>query len=105
MDATATIAPSPQHMRALARANEVRLARAELKRRVAGGELSAAEVVLTSPAEAEGMTIAELLTSQRRWGNNRVRRFLAEVPLSEAKTLGSMTERQRRELHALLRDG
>ena len=53
MNATATIAPAPQHLRALDRANEVRLARAELKRRVADGEISAAEVILESPWEAE----------------------------------------------------
>jgi hypothetical protein len=36
MNATATIAPAgPQYMRALERANEVRLARAELKRNLA----------------------------------------------------------------------
>ena len=38
MEATAT-APAPQHMRALAQANRVRLARAELKRQVAEGEV------------------------------------------------------------------
>ena len=37
MNAT-VIAYGPQHMRALQRANEVRLARAELKRRVTDGE-------------------------------------------------------------------
>ncbi len=36
-------------MQALQRANEVRLARAELKRRVMDGEMSAAEVILASP--------------------------------------------------------
>ena len=45
MSATASIAPGPQYMQALQRANEVRLARAGLKRRVAGGELSVAEVL------------------------------------------------------------
>src|SRR6185437_8212157 len=44
MEAVAT-APAPQHMRALQQANRVRLARAELKRQVAQGELTAAEVV------------------------------------------------------------
>jgi recombinational DNA repair protein RecR len=101
MNGTATI-PSPQHMRALARANEVRLARAELKRRIAGGQLAVAEVITACPPEAEGMTVAELLTSQRRWGHNRARRLVAEVPVSETKTLGSMTERQRRALERLL---
>jgi hypothetical protein len=89
-------------MRALERANEVRLARAELKRRVAEGELSVAEVVVDSPWEAESMAIADLLMSQRRWGRTRTRRFLAGIPMSETKTIGSMTERQRLRLAALL---
>jgi hypothetical protein len=99
MDATAT-APAPQHMRALERANRVRLARAELKRLVADGELAAAEIVLTCPWEAESMAISDLLMSQHRWGRTRCRRFLASIPMSETKT---MTDRQRRALAARLR--
>lgn len=87
--------PGPQHLRALARANEVRLARADLKRRVLADELSAAEVILECPWEAESMTVADLLMAQRRWGHTRCRTFLQRVPLSETKTIGSMTERQR----------
>ena len=102
MHGTGTLAPPPQHLRALARANQVRLARAELKRRIGAGRLSAVEVIRTCPPEAEGMTVTELLTSQRRWGQNRALRVLAEIPVSETKTLGSMTERQRRALDELL---
>jgi hypothetical protein len=101
MDATAT-APAPQHMRALAQANRVRLARAELKRQVAEGETTVADVVLGCPWEAESMTISDLLMSQHRWGRTRCRRFLASIPMSETKTIGTMTERQRRELAGLL---
>lgn len=97
MDATAT-APAPQHMRALAQANRVRLARAELKRQVAEGEATVAEVVLSTPWEAESMAIADLLMSQHRWGRTRCRRFLAAIPMVETKTIGSMTDRQRHEL-------
>jgi hypothetical protein len=100
--AEATMAPAPQHMRALARANEVRLARAELKRRIAHGEVTVAEVVMTSPWEAESMTISDLLMSQRRWGSTRCRKLLQGIPMSENKTVGSMTERQRGALAALL---
>lgn len=103
MNATATIAPAgPQHMRALERANKVRLARAELKRRVAGGEIGVAEVILDCPWEADSMAVADLLMSQRRWGQTRCRKFLAQIPMSEQKTVGSMTERQRRTLAAML---
>jgi hypothetical protein len=101
MDATAT-APAPQHMRALERANRVRLARAELKRQVAEGEVTAAEVVLTCPWEAESMPIADLLMSQHRWGRTRCHRFLGAMRMTETKTIGSMTERQRNELAARL---
>jgi hypothetical protein len=96
MDATATTARGPQHLRALERANEVRLARADLKRRIADGELTAADVILSSPWEAESMAVADVLMSQRRWGRTRARRLLAGTGMSETKTLGSMTERQRR---------
>jgi hypothetical protein len=102
MNATTTVLDGPQCMRALQRANEVRLARAELKRRVAEGKISAAEVILSCPSQIEGMTITELLMSQRRWGQTRCRKYLMAVPLSETKTVGSMTDRQRRALAALL---
>jgi hypothetical protein len=101
MNATAT-APAAQHMRALAQANRVRLARAELKRQVADGDTTVAEIVLESPWEAESMSICDLLMSQHRWGRTRCRRFLASIPMSETKTVGSMTDRQRRALAAML---
>ena len=117
MNATATVAPAgpqvapecpqaapagPQYMRALERANEVRLARAELKRRVALGDADAATVILECPWEAHSMAVADLLMSQHRWGQTRCRRFLAQVPMSESKTVGSMTDRQRQTLAAML---
>jgi hypothetical protein len=101
MNATATVAPaSPQHLRALERANQVRLARAELKRRVALGQVDVAEVILECPWEAASMAVGDLLMSQRRWGQTRCRKFLAQIPMSEKKTIGSLTERQRRGLAA-----
>ena len=100
MDATATAAP--QHMRALRQANRVRLARAELKRQIADGHRTVAEVVSECPWEAESMTIADLLMSQHRWGRTRCRRFLASIPMHETKTLGTMTDRQREQLAARL---
>jgi hypothetical protein len=90
-------------MRALEQANRVRLARAELKRQVAEGELTVAEIVLECPWEAESMRIADLLTSQHRWGRTRCRRFLTGIAIPENKAIGSMTERQRRALATALR--
>jgi hypothetical protein len=103
MNATAMLAPAgPQYMRALERANQVRLARAELKRRVAIGDTDVAEVIVDCPWEAESMAVADLLMSQRRWGQTRCRKFLSQIPMSEKKTIGSMTDRQRLALAAML---
>ena len=102
-EATATMAAEPpQHMQALERANQVRLARATLKRGIGRGAVSVGEVILQSPWEARSMTIAELLTSQRRWGATRCSKFLAGIGMPETKTLGSMTERQRTLLAAMV---
>ena len=84
-----------QHLLALEYANRVRLARAELKRRVAAGELSAAEVVVSCPWEAHSMAISSLLTSQKRWGRARCRRILMSIGVAENKPVGTLTERQR----------
>lgn len=102
MNATTT-ASGPQHLRALARANEVRLARADLKRRVHDGQAPVAQVVLDAPWEAETMTVADLLMSQRRWGHTRCRKLLQGIPMSESKTVGSMTDRQRQAVAAALK--
>ena len=48
------------------------------------------------------MTLAELLTSQRRWGRTRSRKFLLGLALSENKKLGTLTSRQRALLSAEL---
>jgi uncharacterized protein (DUF3084 family) len=100
--ATIDAGPLPQHMQALQRANEVRLARAELKRRIVNGEVSASSVILRTPWEAQTMTIAELLVTQHRWGATRCRKFLAEIGMPETKTLRSFTERQRRAMATMV---
>ena len=100
-----TKAMPQQRMDALRRANRVRLARAELKRRVASGQVQAADVILTPPWEATSMPVNELLTSQRRWGTERVRRFLASMQIPENKQIGTMTERQRGAVARVLAEG
>src|SRR5215475_6645651 len=100
---TATIPAGPQRLQALERANQVRLARASLKRRIALGEVTAADVLLTCPPEASSWPIGSLLVSQRRWGSSRCRKFLASNQIVETKPIGTLTERQRRMLAESLR--
>jgi hypothetical protein len=87
--------PEPQRLRALERANEIRLARAAIKRRVALGEVSAAEIIIDCPDAVSSWPLGELLMSQRRWGSTRCRKFLARNHIVETKPIGSLTERQR----------
>jgi hypothetical protein len=106
------VEPATEHrvqcMQALARANEVRLARAALKREVAAGHREVMDVISELPWEAQSMSLLELLASQRRWGRQRSRKLLNSVGLSENKELGTLTERQQgllvRALEAKIRE-
>ena len=97
-----SVTGEPQHLRALEHANRVRLARAELKRRIAAGDVSVPQVVIESPWEARSMELSELLMSQKRWGRERCRRLLLSLGIHENKQVGTLTERQRSALAAML---
>ena len=115
MEAATTIAPAhvrdampmlreapapdqPQHMLALAHANQIRLARAAMKRSIKAGALDASEVFKTCPDEVATMTVSELLCSQQRWGKARARKFLLPLAINENRALGKLTLRQRDEM-------
>jgi hypothetical protein len=98
----AVSAGQEQHLRALEYANRVRLARARMKRKIAAGELPAAEVVLSCPWQAHSMSISDLLMSQKRWGRTRCRRLLVSLSVPENKQVGTLTERQRVALASML---
>ncbi len=102
MGDTATAVAAPQHLRALEHANRIRLARADLKRRIGAGKLTAAEVISSPPPEVASMSISELLMSQRRWGRARCRRLLVSLGVPENKRIGTLTARQRSALAMLL---
>src|ERR671930_2808464 len=102
MRKSATVGAEQQHLRALEYANRVRLARARMKRRIAAGELSAADVILSCPWQAHSMSISDLLMSQKRWGRTRCRRLLVSLGVPANKQIGTLTERQRLALAAVL---
>ena len=102
MGDTASASGGDQHLRALERANEVRLARAELKRQIASEEISASQVIVDCPWEAASMSISDLLMCQRRWGRARCRRLLVSLGVPENKQIGTLTQRQRSALAAVL---
>src|SRR5256714_2746467 len=89
-----TNAAQEQQLRALEFANRVRLARARMKRKVAAGELTAAEVIMSGPWQAHTMEVSDLLMSQRRWGRTRCRRLLVSLGVPVKQQIGTLTERQ-----------
>ena len=105
MELTIRAPAAPQCLRALERANHVRVARAHLKRRVKAGGLAATQVVLTSPWQARTMSVGELLMSQRGWGRVRTRRLLVSLAVPENKQIATLTERQRLAIAAMLTAG
>jgi hypothetical protein len=92
----------PQHVQALERANDVRCGRAALKRSIAEGRTDVSEVLLAPPSIASKMALGDLLMSQKGWGRVRSSRFLRSAGLTEFKTLGNLTQRQRHSLAVLL---
>jgi hypothetical protein len=102
MGKSAMVGAEQQHLRALEYANRVRLARARMKRKVATGELSAEDVIVSCPWQAHSMSISDLLMSQKRWGRTRCRRLLVSLGVPENKQIGTLTERQRLALAAVL---
>lgn len=91
-----------QRLLALDRANDIRIARAALKRRLHAGQITPAEAILSGSRDLKTMTVDELLRSQRGWGPKRSSGVLRSVLLSDTKTLGSLTERQRVTLAGIL---
>lgn len=112
-----------QRMAALTHANEVRVARAALKRLLkANRDLRALEYVLTGrvaelelldhdgevlapPAGYErGATAFDLLVAAQGIGRVKANRLLVQVRASPSKTIGGLTDRQRLELVELLQE-
>jgi hypothetical protein len=98
-----TVGPGSHRLAALRLANDVRRERAALKRRIAEGGLSAAEVLLDPSPVAAGCSLVDLLMSQRKWGRVKVSKFLARNQIAASKRISDLTDRQRQLLAAQLR--
>lgn len=86
-------------------ANQVRIARARMKRQLRIGALDPAVLVGTPPDYLEKMKTAKFLLSLPWWGPTKVRKVMLRARIAEAKTLGGLSDRQRVELVALIESG
>ena len=92
-----------QRLRALEQANEVRTARAKLKKELASGEIELVQILADPPACVRTARIRDVLLVVPKIGSVRAGRILAQCRIAHSKTLGGLTDRQRGELINLFR--
>jgi hypothetical protein len=84
------------------RANAVRVERARLKRELKAGDVSAREVLTRPPEYLMTAKVFDVLLSLPKFGRVKATRCLNQCRISQSKTVGGLSERQRDELVALL---
>jgi hypothetical protein len=103
--ASPSIAPERslnQRMDALARANQIRVKRAQLKRDLKSGRRTIQSLLLDPPEYVETAKVFDMLLAVPKYGRVKVNKILANCRIAPSKTVGGLSERQRRELVSLL---
>jgi hypothetical protein len=94
-----------QRAQALGRANEIRIGRAQVKRDLHQGRVEISQLLAAPPASIESAPLLEILLAVPKLGPVKTTRLLRQAGISEAKTVGGLTDRQRARLLELLRLG
>jgi hypothetical protein len=92
-----------QRMEALKRANEIRSARAQLKRDLKAGRRSIHDLLLEPPEYVETAKVFDMLLAVPKYGRVKVNKVLQLCRISPSKTIGGLSQRQRTELVSMLR--
>ena len=92
-----------QRMEALKRANEIRTARAQLKRDLKAGRRSIHDLLLAPPEYVETAKVFDMLLAVPKYGRVKVNKVLQVCRISPSKTIGGLSQRQRAELVSMLR--
>ena len=93
---------SDQTMNALARANEIRGARAKDKKLIKFTLLDPLTILDAPPVHWQNATVMELLMSMHRVGRLRALKWLEMAGVKEDRKLGDLTPHQRHRLHAFV---
>ena len=95
--AQAPVRSLDQRMEALKRANEIRVRRAQLKKDLKSG--TQIEEILRDPPEYVATAkVFDILMAVPKFGRVKAARFLNQCRISQSKTVGGLSERQRHEL-------
>lgn len=92
-----------QRLSALEKANATRSRRAQLKRDLKAGEVLVVDLIASPPEFIETMKTFDLLLAVPKYGRVKVNKILSRERISPSKTIGGLSERQRRELVRALR--
>ena len=92
-----------QRMEALKRANDIRVKRAQLKKDLKSGDASIEEILRNPPEFVSTAKVFDMLMAVPKFGRVKAARFLNQCRISQSKTVGGLSERQRAELVGLLR--
>lgn len=87
-----------QRFDALARANHIRLTRAQIKREVKRGERRIDGLLREPPEELESMKVFDLLMTAPKVGRVKANKMLMRTRIAPSKQVGGLSERQRGEL-------
>ena len=94
-----------QRMDALRRANDIRVRRAQLKKDLKSGRVQIEEILMDPPEYVSTAKVFDMLMAVPKFGRVKAARFLNQCRISQAKTVGGLSERQRTELIALFNRG
>jgi hypothetical protein len=91
-----------QRMEALRRANEIRTARAQLKKNLRTGDTTIRAIIAEPPEYVMTAKVFDMLMAVPKCGKVKATRVLNSCRISQGKTMGGLSERQRNELLELL---
>jgi hypothetical protein len=90
-----------QRMEALARANHIRVRRAQLKKDLKDGRAQIEAILLDPPDWVSTAKVFDMLMAVPKFGRVKAARLLNQCRISQSKTVGGLSERQRTELVGL----
>lgn len=89
-------------MDALHRANQIRSSRAQLKRDLKSGQVNIRDIIADPPEYVLTAKVYDMLLAVPKYGKVKATRFINHCRISQGKTVGGLSERQRNELVDLL---
>lgn len=90
-----------QRLEALRRANDIRVARAQLKKDLKSGKARIDDILRNPPEYVSTAKVLDILMAVPKIGRVKAENHLRHCKISPSKTVGGLSERQRTELIGL----